>query len=531
MNGDRTLQLALASGGTTGGSFDQAMREILWRRSRLIFLIGIIASIVPVLLMLSYRIGPAVEADWAGWHVYLHFLHPVSFAAALLLVSVWARARELIQAITFWALALNLWLVILAFGAMFPDREPFMPVAMMLFVYAAFIPCRIAQVWLAGITMVAVLVAYLALPPVLPELAAYWTSIGSEAALFERLWIIVGVAMLAGVSIVISRTLHRLQRTAAKAERLGNYFIEEELGEGGMGKVYRARHAMIRRPTAVKVMSGDGPEHQAAVVRFEREVQLSASLTHPNTITIFDFGRTADNTFYYAMEYLGGMDLEKMILDFGPLPAERSVYLLIQALGSLGEAHQNGIIHRDIKPSNIFITQRGGAYDFVKVLDFGLAREVKPAEDGDITKAGMIFGTPRYIAPESVYGTHPADSRSDIYNLGGVAYWTLTGQHLFAGSNSLDLLIDHVKTVPPRPAEVSELEIPERLDQIVMKCLEKDPDDRYQTVRELEEDLRAIELLANWNGTKAQEWWSLHAPDAFTAPSSQDSIDPEERTA
>jgi serine/threonine-protein kinase len=264
-------------------------------------------------------------------------------------------------------------------------------------------------------------------------------------------------------------------------------------------------------------MSGDQSDHPAAVARFVREVRLSASLTHPNTITIFDFGRTAGDTFYYAMEYLEGLDLQRLVDRFGPMPADRVVYILSQICGSLAEAHARGIVHRDIKPSNIFITHRGGLYDFVKVLDFGLAREVKGASDSGLTKTGMVFGTPRYIAPESVYGANKADARSDLYNLGGVAYWMLTGTHLFGGSSSLDLIIDHVKTIPQHPKEVSELPIPDELDALVMKCLEKDPADRFQTAEALKEALLAAPLPERWSQTRARDWWAPHAPEAFEA--------------
>ena len=517
MNGENTVQLALAGSSTTGSSFDRELRGILWRRCRLVFAIGLAASSVVFLLNWLYGLEPTVVTRPGAWRLPLHLFHPLSFAVALLAIYLRNKTRAQLQLAAFWVIWFNLVVVILNIAINYPDREPFLPVALMLFVHAAFIPCRVSQMWLAVTAVAVTLVSYAALPPTLPALGAYWAEMGAREALFERLWIFSGVAMLAGVSAVVSRTLYSLHRSAHRATRLGNYLIERELGKGGMGQVYVARHAMICRPTAVKVMTADGPERQAAVARFEREVQLSASLTHPNTITIFDFGRTADNTFYYAMEYLDGMDLQKMVERFGPLPAVRAVYLLKQACGSLAEAHDRGIIHRDIKPSNIFVTQRGGLFDFVKVLDFGLAREVREAPDGDLTKTGMVFGTPRYIAPEAVYGASKVDARADIYNLGGVAYWMLTGRHLFAGSSSLDLIIDHVKTVPPRPKEVSELPIPDELDRIVMKCLEKDPGDRYQSVSDMLAELEAISFDGAWDQERAREWWSLHAPEETVA--------------
>jgi serine/threonine-protein kinase len=504
------------SGGytTTGGSFDREMEGILWRRTRLVFLIGIGASVFVFILNGLYGLEPIA---FAGWNRTLHLAHPLSFILGLAAVHVGERSLSRIQGIAFWVVAFNLLLVISVVAIFYPFRESFLPVALLLFVMAAFLPCRNAQIWLAVLAVLVAIVSYTLLSAIIPEVAAYWEGLGSRPAFWERTWRVSGITMIGVVSVLVSRNLHRLHRTAHRAKRLGNYLIEKELGEGGMGQVFVARHAMICRPTAVKVMSGDQTDGPAAVARFEREVRLSASLTHPNTITIFDFGRTSDNTFYYAMEYLDGLDLQRLVKRFGPLPADRVVYLLSQICGSLAEAHARGIVHRDIKPSNIFVTHRGGLYDFVKVLDFGLAREVKQASDSGLTKSGMVFGTPRYIAPESVYGANRADSRSDLYNLGGVAYWMLTGTHLFGGSSSLDLIIDHVKTVPQHPKQVSELPIPDELDALVMKCLEKEPADRFQTAEAVKEALLAVPLSGRWSQVRARDWWALHAPEMFDA--------------
>jgi serine/threonine-protein kinase len=512
---DQQIQIPHSGGHTTtGGSFDQELEGILWRRTRLVFLIGLGASLF-VYIMYRFNGVQPLESGLASWISPLHLAHPLSFALGLGAVYLGERSLSKIQAIAFWVVAFNLFLVIPAIAVLYPPRDPFLPVALLLFVMAAFLPCRDTQVWLAGLVIVAGIISYTILPALIPELALYWDGVGSPTAFWEKAWRISGITMLGLISVLVSRNLYSLQRSAHRAKRLGNYLIEKKLGEGGMGQVYVARHSMICRPTAVKVMTGDEADGASAIARFEREVQLSASLTHPNTITIFDFGRTADDTFYYAMEYLDGLDLQRLVERFGPMPADRAVYLLDQACGSLSEAHDHGIIHRDIKPSNIFVTSRGGLHDFVKVLDFGLAREVKQAADSGLTKTGVVFGTPRYIAPESVYGSHKSDARSDLYNLGGVAYWLLTGTHLFGGSSSLDLIIDHVKTIPQRPKEVSELPIPDELDALVMKCLEKEPEDRFQSAEEVKDALCAVPLEGGWSRRKAREWWDLHAPEAF----------------
>ncbi len=511
---DRTIQIPMhGEAMTTGSSFDSEMAPVMWRRTRLIFIVGLIVSSIVFVFNKVYGLAPIVDG-MAVWKEPLHLLHPLSFGIGLLLVHRGERTLKKVQGLAFIVVALNIFAVIPAVALFYPTRESVLPVALLLFTTAAFLPCRNMQVWLAGAAVSMSALAEWVLPPLVPELGQYWAAQGARTALFEHLWRVTGTTMLAGVSVLVSRSLHRLQRNAHKAKRLGNYVIEKELGSGGMGKVFVARHALICRPTAIKVLSTpEGGDPVAGVIRFEREVQLSASLTHPNTITIFDFGRTVDNTFYYAMEYLEGLDLQRIVEQFGPLPAERVVYLLRQVCGSLGEAHARGIIHRDIKPSNLFVTERGGLQDFVKVLDFGLARNVKDVGDAGVTKAGMVFGTPRYIAPESIAGQQQTDARSDLYNVGGVAYWMLTGRPLFAGSSSIDLIIDHAKTIPEPPSSVTELSIPAALDAIVMKCLEKDPDDRYQTAEELAAALHGVTLDEAWNQDRAREWWGLHAPE------------------
>ena len=517
MNEDRTIHIPEPRDLSTGSSFDREMASVMWERTRLIFWVGLVASAVFWIMNLLYGIEPVVQGASAIQRP-LHLLHPLSFAVGLVIVHRGERTLERVQGTAFLVIALNLLLVIPEVALFYPSKDSFLPVGLMLFTTAAFLPCKEAQGWLAAEAVALAILGQTVVPAAVPEVAAYWASLPARIALFEHAWRIVGVALIAGVSILVSRNLYSLHRSAHRARRLGNYLIEKELGRGGMGQVFVARHALICRPTAIKVLEPQDGDPQTGLARFEREVQLSASLTHPNTITIFDFGRTSDNTFYYAMEYLEGLDLQRMVDEFGPLRAERVVYLLRQVLGSLGEAHRRGIVHRDVKPSNIFITQRGGLHDFVKVLDFGLARKIEDAGESGLTKTGMVFGTPRYIAPESVYGQQRTDARSDLYNLGAVAYWLLTGRPLFEGSSSLDLIIDHVKTVPEPPSAVTELPIPPELDALVMRCLEKEPADRFQTAEELLAELRRVPLATPWTQERAREWWELHGPDIDAAP-------------
>ncbi|MDX1393125.1 MAG: serine/threonine-protein kinase [Gemmatimonadota bacterium] len=510
---EQTIQIPVLGDTTAGSSFDASFAPVLWRRTRLIFVVGLVAGTLVFVFNKIYGLTP-VEPVMRPWKEPLHLFHPLSFAIGLVLVHRGERTLEQVQRLAFVIVAANLLVLLPVIAIFYPSREPFLPLGLILFTTAAFLPCKRTQEWLASGAVLLTVACALAVPRLIPEVGAYWAALGARTAFFEQAWRVMGVTLLSGVSVLVSRSLYRLHRSAHNARRLGNYLIEKELGQGGMGKVYVARHALICRPTAVKVLTtpdeGDGG---AGLARFEREVRLSASLTHPNTITIFDFGRTADNTFYYAMEYLEGLDLQRMVESFGPLPEERVAYLLRQICGSLGEAHGRGIIHRDIKPSNIFVTQRGGLNDFVKVLDFGLARRIRGDGDSSLTKTGMVFGTPRYIAPESVAGQQRTDARSDLYNVGGVAYWMLTGRPLFSSSSSIDLIIDHVKTIPDPPSAVSELPISPELDAIVMRLLEKEPDRRYQTAEAVVEALRDVPLARPWDQRRAHEWWDLHAPD------------------
>jgi serine/threonine-protein kinase len=276
-----------------------------------------------------------------------------------------------------------------------------------------------------------------------------------------------------------------------------------------MGQVFVARHARMCRPSAVKVLKASGNLDLAALARFEREVQLSSSLTHPNTITIFDFGRAGQNTFYYAMEYLEGLDLQRLVKRFGPLAPARIVYLLTQVCGSLAEAHGRQIVHRDIKPANIFLTQRGGLFDYVKVLDFGLAKHVDSRDGEGVTQTGLILGTPEYMAPEAIRDEGSVDTRADLYGLGAVAYYLLTGQPPFGGGSAVQTLVDQVRKTPVPPSEITEIDVPVELETIVMRCLEKWPDDRFQSAEQLESALVEVPFEEAWDRNRAREWWSL----------------------
>ena len=331
------------------------------------------------------------------------------------------------------------------------------------------------------------------------------------------LWSVLGTTL----ATVTSRVTYGLRQQVAEVSELGQYILEEKIGAGGMGEVWRARHRLLIRPAAVKVirpqaltaMSGD-PE--VLMRRFEREARATAALKSPHTVQLYDFGTTDDGTLYYVMELLEGFDLDTLVKRHGPLPAERAVHILRQVCRSLADAHGNGLVHRDIKPANIVVSRVGTTHDFVKVLDFGLVK-LDSAQRVDenavkLTADGGTSGTPAFMAPEIVLGVAETDHRVDLYSLGCVAYWLLTGKLVFEGESAMQVMIDHAKTPPPRPSTRVELPIPAALDELVMRCLEKDPARRPATADEIRERLGAIEPSDNWTAERAEQWWSSHRP-------------------
>lgn len=295
---------------------------------------------------------------------------------------------------------------------------------------------------------------------------------------------------------------------------VGNYVLEDVLGRGGMGVVYRARHIALDRPAAVKLVSAGVLEAdhttgaESGESRFEREARATAALRSPHTVELYDYGRAADGRLYYAMEYLEGLDLEQLVKRFGPQPVERAVHVLTQVCESLQEAHAGGVVHRDIKASNIFLCQLGSSYDFVKVLDFGL---VRPSQSrGEMATA---VGTPAYMAPEIAVDGATVDGRADIYSLGCVAYWMLTGTEVFPGDDPVSVVADHVGAAPAPPSERTEVDIPESIDRVILRCLAKKPEDRFPDAEALAAALQSCVCEGAWGPEQAREWWHLHAPD------------------
>ena len=298
-----------------------------------------------------------------------------------------------------------------------------------------------------------------------------------------------------------------LRQEVKHARKLDQYTLESKLGEGGMGEVYRASHAMLRRPTAIKLLPTDKVGEQS-IKRFEQEVQLTAQLTHPNTITVFDYGRTPEGVFYYAMELLVGATVEAIVEADGPQPVSRVIHVLRQAADALSEAHAAGLMHRDIKPANLVLCDYGGKLDHVKVLDFGLVRAIeRPDEDG-ITREGMIVGTPAYLPPEALTNPDRVDHRSDPYAMGAVGFYLLTGENVFTGQTVVEVCGHHIHTTPDSPSERRGEAIPTKLEQLILRCLEKDPAARPQTAGELVGLPTDCEQFDSWTQDDARKRWN-----------------------
>lgn len=345
------------------------------------------------------------------------------------------------------------------------------------------------------------------------------------AILQMTFWILYALLILSSVAIfVFTLVVARLQRQAreavAEAKQLGQYKLEEKLGEGAMGVVYKGYHAMLRRPTAVKMLHVD-KVNEDSISRFEREVQITCNLTHPNTVAIYDYGRTPEDVFYYAMEYLEGIDLQQLVDTYGPQPESRVIHILMQICGSLYEAHMEGLVHRDIKPANVMLTKRGYQPDVVKVLDFGLVKAIDQRQQAYRTTTGSMAGTPLYMSPEAVQSPLGIDARSDIYAVGAVGYFLLTGQTVFAADGIARLLQMHVAEQPVAPSKRVETPVSKELEDALLACLKKSRADRPQTARELECMLRESPESGKWTIQRGDKWWSSNGPVAHRQASSR----------
>jgi serine/threonine-protein kinase len=391
-------------------------------------------------------------------------------------------------------------------------------ITFMLLVYAVYVPSTARHTLLVAALMTlpllgCIYIAFSAWDPALHDPpAAIWPKgqvgdMAVPATMASAILWAIAVAMAAA----FSQTIHGLRKAVSDIRRLGQYTLEKKLGEGGMGVVYRASHALLRRPTAVKLLLPDRAGKDA-LARFEREVRRTAMLTHPNTVTVFDYGRTTEGVFYYAMELLEGASLDEIVEVDGPQPEGRVIHILEQVAASLAEAHDAGLIHRDVKPANILIVDRGGISDLVKVVDFGLVKDIgvraAVASEPALTHADAITGTPLYLAPETVSAPETVDARTDLYALGAVGYWLLTGTHVFAGKSVLEVCAHHLHSVPEPPSVRLGASVGDDLEALLLACLAKRPDDRPASAHVLRERLRACAAAGTWTNALAARWWA-----------------------
>lgn len=374
----------------------------------------------------------------------------------------------------------------------------------LIFIYATFIP----NTWRRA----ALFITPMALAPVAVLLLQLYELPGIRETVRINETILIALMMLvaSAASVFGTHTIGALRREAFEARQLGQYRLKRLLGAGGMGEVYLAEHMLLKRPCAIKLIHASRDHDPTAVARFEREVRATAELSHWNTIEIYDYGRSETGTFYYVMEYLPGLSLGELVQRFGPLPPERVIHLLKQTCEGLNEAHQAGLIHRDIKPGNIFAAKRGGAYDVAKLLDFGLVRAIHPTADDNATQDGLITGSPLFMPPEQALADGEPDARSDIYALGAVAYYLLTGRPPFQGHKPMQVLVAHARD-PVTPPSRHCPGLPPDLERIVLQCLAKRPEDRFQDVRDLAAALSQCEAANRWTADVAARWWKEHA--------------------
>ena len=348
---------------------------------------------------------------------------------------------------------------------------------------------------------------------------AYWRGLPT-LSVAQTLLLYLPNFTAAFVAVIPGTIMHTVGRRLREAQEMGSYQLVDLLGQGGMGEVWRARHRLLARNAAIKLVrpevlgAGNVAEGQLILRRFEREAQATAALSSPHTIRVFDFGITDDGTFYYVMELLRGRDLESLIEEFGAVPASRALMLLRQACHSLADAHARGMVHRDIKPANIYVCRMGLDYDFVKVLDFGLVKVHAPTKGQALmTLAHTTTGTPAYMAPEIVLGEANVDRRADVYALGCVTYYLLTGELVFEADTPMKMMMQHVQARPIPPSERTELPVPPELDALVLACLQKDPNERPQNAEELLHLANRCGVREPWTQDSAKTWWERHLPD------------------
>jgi tRNA A-37 threonylcarbamoyl transferase component Bud32 len=376
---------------------------------------------------------------------------------------------------------------------------------LIIFTYALFIP----NTWQRA----AIVVGLMAIAPVIGTLTAAALHAPIRGLLLSDAQVLVEMGLMMSLTFVAAvlgvRTINSLRDEVLRARQLGQYKLKRLIGSGGMGDVYLAEHVLMKRPCAIKVIRPEKAGDPKVLARFEREVQATAKLSHWNSIDIFDYGRADDGTFYYVMEFLPGMSLAELVRRYGAMPASRVLHLMKQACDALQEAHEVGLVHRDIKPANIFAAVRGGLFDVAKLLDFGLAKPLADADSAQLTQEGSIMGSPMFMSPEQAIGDRDPDARSDVYAVGGVLYFLLTGRPPFDDENPMKVLIAHAHTQPPPPSQHN-ADVPDDVEMVILRCLHKNPDDRYQSAADLAAALEDCDDYGRWTRESAKSWWHEH---------------------
>lgn len=517
-------RLSLAVPTDSGLVTEEDLRALLHRRLR--FLCLLLAVFYGVGLVRPVLVGTITNWDLLSWSIVGCFF--IAAPLAGLVWSRWALSLRQLRAIELVLVAILAARIVargyIAFWSAWPQRQfqiwrdtgealvlqtqlihsaAFLcyPAAVYMLAYGVCIPnsWRRCIVVVAGLWSIApVLWVVGMLDNDLPGL--WWSFTGVSGAFFI-------LTFAAALAVYGSHRIETLRHAAAQARRLGQYVLKKRLGSGGMGEVYLADHVLLRRPCAVKLIRPERAGDPAMLQRFEREVRATATLTHPNAVQIFDYGRAQDGTFYYVMEYLPGLTLEELVKQHGALPPARVVHFLIQLCGALDEAHTIGLIHRDIKPGNVMICQRGRTHDVVKLLDFGLVQSHYAADGEDrLTQQGTVIGTPAFLSPEQAGSGDSVDARSDIYSLGTLAYFLLTGQPPFAGRSQVKMLAAHLYE-PPAPLTSHRPDMPPELEVVILRCLAKSPVDRFPDIRSLATALAECDTVKPWTEENAAEWW------------------------
>jgi serine/threonine-protein kinase len=473
------------------------------------------------LTVLAIAVGywPAFYLVWSGYpglapgRIVAHVFSPYTFALLGLHAGLWWLARGRVVP-TAWLVRLDVVyhaLVGVVFGGIVAGHpvpaiailEGLLALTCVLSVRALIVPSSGARTALVGLL--------LSLGPALtlvrdPEhFATSWLGLRTSGALFAN-WTLIAIA----ISSVASWVLYGLRREVRDARRLGQYTLVERIGEGGMGVVYRAEHSLLKRPTAIKLLPSS--KRLGSLERFEREVQLMAQLTHPNTVAVYDYGRTADGVFYYAMECLDGIDLDGLVAVAGPQPAARVIHLLRQICGSLDEAHRRGMVHRDIKPANVFLCRGRSEPDTIKVLDFGLVKDLNDAEPS-LSADDSVLGTPLYVAPEQLVRKGEVGPASDIYSLAALGYFLLTATPVFPGKNVIEVCVRHLGEPPEPPSQRLGAPVPPDLERVILACLAKAASARPASARALRAALDACTDARGWTEAHAEAWWQEHATE------------------